>query len=129
MLKSQEKALDRLIQELVMIARRGMCEYCDISDETLSGHHILGKINRSVRWNLDNMCLLCANHHVIGNFSAHRSPNDFKNWIIEIRGKEWWDKINMLKDKIEWLNYKVIKKNLLIQIKYYKEFNIQHGFN
>ena len=81
----QESQLDKLTQELALLKGKGKCEVCGKENRTVCGHHIVRRTNKSVRWYLENICLLCVEHHTMGDFSAHRSPDKFENWIKDKR--------------------------------------------
>lgn len=68
----------------------GKCEYCG-KTKGLNFHHIFSRSNKSTRWDLDNGVLLCAYHHVFSHqFSAHKTPMLFADWIKELRGEDWY---------------------------------------
>ena len=60
------------------------CAYC-LTDENLNSHHIFGRNNKSVRWELDNGICLCAGHHTFSSsFSAHKTPTEFTYWLESV---------------------------------------------
>ena len=88
MAKGIDGKLDRLWSELVR-ERDGCCMYCGRT-ESLDAHHIIGRANRSTRWDLENGITLCKKHHVFSNeFSAHGTPVKFTHWLEEQKGREW----------------------------------------
>ena len=78
----------------VIVKQRGnVCEYDDCNKVTyLNAHHIFGRSNLSVRWDLDNGICLCPGHHTFSTFSAHQSPA-FTDWIKEHIGIERYRRI------------------------------------
>lgn len=69
------------------------CEYCG-STENLNSHHIFGRTNRSVRWDLQNCCVLCAKHHEFSTiFSAHGTPLLFSDWLQRERPYNWYTEL------------------------------------
>jgi predicted restriction endonuclease len=69
------------------------CEYCG-KEEYLNSHHIFSRSNHSVRWELENGVCLCSGHHtLISKFSAHKTPMEFTEWIMETRGEKWYNKL------------------------------------
>lgn len=84
--------LDRLWTELIHTQRKGACEYCG-KREGLNAHHIFSRSNRSTRWDDQNAVLLCTLHHVFGNFSAHKSPVEFVEWLKERRSDAWYKEL------------------------------------
>lgn len=71
------------------------CEYCG-KTEYLNSHHIFSRSNHAVRWYLPNGICLCSGHHTLkSDFSAHKTPADFVEWIKEYRGMEWYEDLRM----------------------------------
>lgn len=80
------------------------CEYCG-KTTTLNSHHIFSRSNRAVRHDLDNGVCLCVCHHTFcSNFSAHKTPTEFVEWIKEKRGKEWYQRLRTKAVKIKFDN-------------------------
>ena len=79
---------------LVVRAKTGnKCEYCGIT-KFLNAHHIISRSNHATRWDLDNGVSLCAKHHLFSyEFSAHKNPVEFIEWIKEYRGEEWYQNL------------------------------------
>ena len=44
-------------------------------------HHVIGRDNHAVRWDIRNGCLLCPGCHTMNNGSAHKDPQDFMIWF------------------------------------------------
>lgn len=95
-LKITTKKLDDLWSEIVKL--EGKCEKCG-SRVNLNAHHIFGRRNFSVRWNLDNGISLCVSCHKFGRHSAHESPMEFANWLIQERGQDWYDVLHFEANK------------------------------
>jgi predicted restriction endonuclease len=92
--KITTKTLDGLWRQAVKKLAGDKCEYCGAT-RYLNSHHIFGRRNYAVRWEINNGVSLCAKHHKFSNqFSAHETPTRFKDWIIEKRGQEWYDNLN-----------------------------------
>jgi hypothetical protein len=76
------------------------CEYCGIGiDEgkKLDAHHIYTKKNTNTRWDLDNGMCLCVSHHTFSEiFSAHLTPAEFHEWLLEYKGQTF---MNTLRNK------------------------------
>lgn len=69
------------------------CEYCG-STERLNSHHVFSRSNRAVRWDIDNGCCLCCLHHTFSTqFSAHKTPMVFAEWIKSKRGDSWYESL------------------------------------
>ena len=91
------------------------CEYCG-KTEYLNSHHVFSRTNYSVRWDVNNGVCLCAGHHVLGNFSAHKAPLEFADWLKGKRGEEWYGKL-LLKAKkvVPSMDLEQVKKDLVKQ--------------
>ena len=75
------------------IKSKGKCEYCG-KTTYLNPHHIFSRSNYSVRWDLENGVCLCSGHHTLSSqFSAHKCPMEFAEWIKEKRGIEWFNRL------------------------------------
>jgi len=78
--------LDKLWSEIVKQRAGNVCEYKTCSKTAhLNAHHIFGRGNLSVRWDLDNGVCLCVGHHTFGRWSAHKAPIWFIEWISKYR--------------------------------------------
>ena len=70
-------------------ARDKKCAVCGAVNN-LAAHHIEGRAKKSTRLLLENGITVCPSHHVFNNdFSAHRTPKDFKNWFKEKYPERW----------------------------------------
>ena len=94
MIKKRKKKTDRqkIIAKLdkrwsEIIKRHGVCEYCKTSSKQLHSHHIYSRANLNTRWDLTNGVCLCVSHHIWNStFSAHLTPSEFLDWILERKG-------------------------------------------
>lgn len=100
---------------LLVKARGGnKCEYCG-KKEGLNAHHIFSRSNRVLRWKVENGVSLCVSHHVFGNFSAHKAPIEFLEWLRGLRGDDWYNHLRELARssvKIDKIDFRSIKDNL-----------------
>jgi len=65
------------------------CEVCGIGESGhLNSHHIVGRRNRRVRWDVRDGVCLCVKHHKLGIESAHEDPLWFREWLED---KRWED--------------------------------------
>jgi hypothetical protein len=64
------------------------CEVCGSPNHTNS-HHIITRGNLNLRWDLQNGCLLCVNHHRFGNPCAHGNPIWFTEWLMAHRSDDY----------------------------------------
>lgn len=123
MAKGIDKRLDDAWSLLVKLIHGNKCEYCG-KETTLNSHHIYSRSKRSTRWHLNNGACLCVSHHTFNSgFSAHKTPLEFTEWIIEKRGQQWYDDLKVKAHTIEKL-FKHEKEALLLdmntQIKEYQ---------
>jgi hypothetical protein len=89
-----EKKLDDLWRRVGKESAR--CEVCETlpSDEQfhyskLDPHHIVGRSNRLLRWDLRNRIFLCPSHHTLGKLNAQNN-----------QGGWFWSKFT---EKEDWL--------------------------
>lgn len=101
-MKVSDKYLRDLLREVVSIRAGGKCEFLGCQNTECDPAHRFTKKNLSLRYNADACLFLCANHHTIDLFSAHRSPDEFWKYIIKsgVRSQEWEDKIIKTKNII-----------------------------
>lgn len=69
------------------ILSKGKCEVCS-ENSNLNAHHIEGRRNMSLRWDIRNGCCLCSGCHVFRRESAHQSPEWFHFWLEENRWED-----------------------------------------
>jgi len=92
--KITTKTLDGLWRQAVKKLAGDKCEKCG-STRYLNAHHVFGRRNYAVRWEINNGVALCAKHHTFSNeFSAHQTSTRFKDWIENKRGKKWYQDLN-----------------------------------
>ena len=80
-----EKKLDKAWS--LVIRSKGKCEVCG-SDSHLNPHHIEGRRNLRLRWDLRNGVCLCSGCHMFRKESAHQSPEWFHFWLEEERWED-----------------------------------------
>ncbi len=86
--------IDLLWGELIKLQAGVKCEYCGKTNN-LNSHHIFSRSRMNLRWDTDNGVCLCVGHHVFGEFSAHKAPIDFVEWLKDKRGNEWYEKLRI----------------------------------
>jgi len=59
----------------------------------INAHHIIGKSNYNVRWEIEDGTPLCSGCHTMRKDSAHQDRTVFLNWIINKRGQEWFGEL------------------------------------
>ena len=86
------------------------CERCP--NPGTDAHHVIGRKNFNLRWDIRNGCLLCASCHEFGKFSAKNDPLGFADWFMTSRPEDYFylmQKKNELWDRdyhkvLEYLN-------------------------
>lgn len=66
---------------------------CPVCGEfPVEAHHLITKRRLTTCWDVANGIGLCAKHHRGSEFSPHRTPNAFKEWMrLEYPEQyEWW---------------------------------------
>ena len=115
--KSILKICDDLWSKLIKILAWFRCEHCWRTDH-LNSHHIFSRINYTTRFDLDNGICLCAGCHTMSSkFSAHKTPIEFAEWIIEKRGQEWYDNLKKKSKETRDWDYEKVEKYLIEETK------------
>lgn len=93
--KGIDYKLDIAWSRLVKLRAGGKCEYCGKSSP-LNSHHIYSRSKKSTRWDVDNGICLCVGHHTFSSeFSAHKTPLEFLEWLIGYKGQDWVDNLRI----------------------------------
>ncbi len=82
---SLKKKCDKLWSEIIKSG--GSCEIC--GQPVRDSHHVIGRINLVLRWDLRNGVRLCFQHHTGGNKSAHNDPLWFMEQFKAIRPEDY----------------------------------------
>jgi hypothetical protein len=99
---------------LLVKLRAGMkCEYCGKKTH-LNSHHIYSRSKKSTRWDLKNGISLCVGHHTFSSkFSAHKTPLEFTEWLLDHKGKDFVDRLRLKANSISKLHK--FEKELLLK--------------
>ncbi|GAG10315.1 unnamed protein product, partial [marine sediment metagenome] len=62
-----------------IIHSKGKCERCP--KPGTDAHHVIGRGNYNLRWDIRNGCLLCASCHEFSKNSAKNNPLLFAEWF------------------------------------------------
>lgn len=89
---SLAKKLDIAWSRAIKKVNSDRCEVCG-KEGKLNSHHIVGRKNRTLRWDVRNGACLCTTHHKLGKQSAHEDPLWFQEWLEKNR-----------KDDLKYLN-------------------------
>jgi len=123
--KKREAISDKRLLSLwrsAVIERAGhKCEYpdCKVNATQLHAHHFYTRRIVPLRYDIDNGLCLCATHHTLGAYAAHKDP-DFKRIILErgVRTEEWADSL-IEKKRQTVTNNPAFKKACLEKLKLY----------
>jgi len=119
MTKKETTLLDNKWSKLVKTIAEDRCEYCGRPDR-LNSHHIFSRSKRSTRWDIDNGVCLCAGHHTLLNWSAHKAPIEFIEWIREQRGETWYQRLRLKANQTVRPDYNLEKLYLEKKMKKYE---------
>lgn len=97
--KKLRDRLDDLWRKIIVLRDGKKCKKCGKrkapgKGNSIQPHHIYGRSNFRVRWDLSNGIALCGGCHTLTNYSAHKAPIDFINWLKEERGEDWYIKLS-----------------------------------
>jgi 5-methylcytosine-specific restriction endonuclease McrA len=104
------KKADKLAREKCNERDKGICQFCGMAGNNV--HHIVGRRNRSVRWYLDNLILLCPGCHTFRTNSFHQDPLETTAWFVA-NYPERYANIMERKNKILKQTYEAVYEALL----------------
>lgn len=78
---------DALWRKIVKV--KGYCEWCGKSLGQMHAHHIIGRTNRTLRWDLRNGVCLDAGCHKMNTGNAHDDPIAFLKWFETTRPEDY----------------------------------------
>ena len=112
--KGIDGKLDAAWAKLVKLRAGNKCEYCGTTSKQLHAHHIFSRQNKSTRWDVSNGIALCASHHVLSSsFSAHKTPMEFTEWLIQQKGEKFVTTLRIKSKSVSKLH--VFEKELLLK--------------
>ena len=88
------------------IHSKSNCEKCGGPGH--NAHHIIGRTNHTLRWDLRNGCLLCFKCH----FAAHNNPLDFMEWFRNYRTDDYYYLRSKQNEISKYLDYERILDGL-----------------
>ena len=108
--KSRVKICDELWAKVIKKRAGYQCERCHRTqlESKLDAHHIIGRQNYHLRYDLTNGICLCFDCHI--NF-AHCDPEGWHLWLMNNRERDY-DYLNREKDIIARNNYQEIEDKL-----------------
>lgn len=107
-----DKKLDIAWSKLIKLRANGKCEVCG-KEKPLNSHHLFSRAKRSVRWSPLNGICLCVGHHIGNTFSAHKTPLEFNEWLIENKGREFIDNLRLIANSTS--NYSDFEKEMILK--------------
>lgn len=115
--KSLKTQADKLWSKIINL--KGYCEVC--GKQGYNAHHIIGRINHIVRWDIRNGCYLCYGCH----FKAHNDPIEFIDWLKANREDDYYYLTEKRKEYIVLTQdyYEDIIRQLKDILEYYQSEN------
>lgn len=112
--KGIDKKLD-VAWSLLVKLRAGMkCEVPRCGKTVLNSHHIYSRSKKSTRWYVPNGICLCVGHHTFSStFSAHKTPIEFTEWLVEYKGSDFIDRLRLKANTTSKLH--LFEKEILLQ--------------
>ena len=86
--------LDRMAKDLAMHRADGRCEKCG-TNERLQCHHIITRRILSLRWEPDNLLILCAGCHLWW----HHEPLSAVEWLQSVAPEERLDRLRQMRNR------------------------------
>ena len=77
--KKINKLLDKEWGKNVLARDNYICQVCKKKGN--QPHHIIPKMFRILRWEIDNGITLCYSCHIANRYSAHKNAIWFSNWL------------------------------------------------
>jgi len=109
MKKAEINKLDDIARARAYERTGGTCEvlHCDKNAEhhRVNWHHYITRKNRALRWVQENIFIVCAGHHTLGNDSFHLNPIWGRDMAKLLRGTAWESKIRKLSNHINKHDY------------------------
>jgi hypothetical protein len=116
-----KKTLDDLCRKIVKLRDRKCC-VCG-STSYLQTAHFITRSNYAVRWDLDNIWLLCSGCHLMRRNSWHKDPASASEWVRNVLGE---DRYNNLRMRASTVGQKIDKNTVLLYLKQEKR-RIENG--
>ena len=108
-----KKQLTKKLDEAWSVACKKKADFkCEVCGATnyLNSHHIVGRRNRTLRWDLRNSVCLCVLHHKFGIESAHEDPLWFREWLEENRWEDYQYLYCVKNTIVKWTDEELLEK-------------------
>ena len=109
------KQLDDLAREYVRL-RDKKCRVCGGSDY-LQTAHFISRSNKAVRWDEDNIFLLCAGDHTMRNTSWHKDPGGATEFVKGALGEKKYRELRLRAAGVKKVDRNIVRIYLLQKIK------------
>lgn len=88
--KAEIKELDEMWKQKVKDRDNWCCQVCKkkVTGRNCNAHHILPRTLKKTRWDTNNGMTLCAYHHTLGMWSAHKNAIWFYGWMNQNKKKQ-----------------------------------------
>lgn len=103
--KKLKKKLDTLWSKLVKDKANNTCERCFSQAKRLNSHHLVSRRYIQTRYNLSNGISLCVGCH----FYAHQNSLEFSKWVIEKKGEDWYNRLQLKKQALTKVDLKMVE--------------------
>jgi hypothetical protein len=105
------KACDIAWSKAVKVRDDYTCQMCG-SVSGLNSHHIIGRINYSLRFDLKNGLTLCSSCHKFSRNSAHNNPVYFIDWYKKHYPEDYEYLLTKKNIIAKYLDYETILQEL-----------------
>lgn len=113
--KSLKKECDEIWSKIVKL-KAGMKSEISGKTESLHSHHIVGKPNYRLRYEIENGICLTAGEHFFGIHHTGRQK-EYESKIKRVKGKDIYDRLEKLKGDNSKTNLKLVKIYLQEELK------------
>jgi len=107
--KNLKAKCDKVWSKTILL--KGKCEVCG-RKFSLNAHHIVGRRNLTLRFDLRNGCCLCSGCHRLYKNSAHENPIWFIQWTMQNRPADYNYLFEKQEELTTFIDYKEILKKL-----------------
>ena len=99
------RACDKVFREIIRKRDNMTCQRCGRNYGKLEVSHFYSRALHNLRWDLDNVCMLCFKCHYL---FGHQQPLEFAEFWEKRIGKEAMDRLRVKKNTIARPDYKLM---------------------